>query len=199
VTEVPDPERSQELLQRAQHGDRDAFDALLRRSLDRLARLVHARIGAELRQHEESADIVQSALREAVAALPGFEWRGEGSFLRWLGTIVEHKLRHRARDRQRHKRGAGVARAPEAALGRLAASDPSPSRAATAHEAEQRYQAALATLAEPDRELLLLHVDLGCGPTEIAAALGLRSADAVRKRLSRALARLAPRLMPERR
>jgi RNA polymerase sigma factor (sigma-70 family) len=189
MTDPPVSDSSRELVQQAQHGDRAAFDALIRRSEARLADLVHARMGAELRRHEESRDVVQSALREAVAALPRFEWQGEGSFLRWLGTIVEHKIHHRARDLHRAKRAADRCDA----LGSRdpPATDPSPSAIAEGHQLEERYHEALAAMSAADRELLLLHVDLGCGPTEIAAALGIASSDAVRKRLARALARLA--------
>lgn len=194
----PDPERSELLVQRAKAGDRDAFDALIRSSQDRLARLVRARLGSWLKSNEESADVVQSVLREAVAALPDFEYRGEGSFLRWLGTIVEHKLAHRARDLQREKRRADRVVPLEGEGSTLAVEghEPSPSAVAAEHELDARYRDALAQLADPDREVLLLSLELGCSHDEIARALSIVSAEAVRKRVARALARLQALMRP---
>ena len=182
-----DPERSHDLVRRAQLGDREAFDALIRRNEARLIRLVRKRMGKELRQVEESGDVVQSALAEAVRALPRFEYRGEGSFLRWLGTIVEHEVLHHVRDLRREKRR------PDAAAPMTeepCAVDPSPSAVAAGKEVEARYQGAIETASAEDKELLLLHLELGCSHAEIAEALGIESAEAVRKRVARALVRL---------
>jgi len=176
------------------HGGRSAFELLIRRSQPRLVRLVHARLGRTLRQNEDTADLVQSALLEAVRDLPRFEYRGKGSFLRWLSAIVAHKLRHHARDLGRRKRDPARAQPlPEesTAGGRVVrSSEPSPSDVAAGHELEDRYLAALARLPPLDRELVMMRVELHCSYAAIAAALSLGSADAVRKRLVRALARL---------
>ena len=182
-----DPERSAELVRRAQGGDRAAFDALIRKNTAKLSTLVRKRMGKELRQVEESADLVQSALAEAVRCLPDFEYRGEGSFLRWLSMILENRIRMHARAMGRAKRR------PDAVV-RLeqdpVAPDPSPSQLARGQELEQRYQQALDQLPQQDKELLLLHLELGCSYGEIADALGVPTHDSVRKRVARALARL---------
>jgi RNA polymerase sigma-70 factor (ECF subfamily) len=182
-------QQSQELVRRAQAGDRAAFDALLSRNEARLARLVKKRMGSELRATEDSQDVIQSALAEAVRALPSFEYRGEGSFLRWLGTIVEHRVRNHVRALRREKR-TREAEARGVRPGELAAPDPSPSQNAIGLEFEARYAEALERAAPEDKELLLLHLELGASHGEIAAALGLASPDAARMRLGRALARL---------
>jgi RNA polymerase sigma-70 factor (ECF subfamily) len=197
---VPEPtanpsDRSESLVRRAQQGDRGAFDALIRRSEDRLIALVRARMGTALRRHEESRDIVQSVLREAVADLPDFEYRGEGSFLAWLSTVVRHKVAHRARDLGRDKRDAARERPVESSdRAEVAARADGPLEVAIGHEAEQRYHAALASLPDPERELLLLYLELGCAYEEIAGALAIPSPDAVRKRIARALAKLNARM-----
>lgn len=183
----PDPEQSQDLVRRAQGGDRAAFDALIRRNEPRLVRLVAVRMGKQLRGVEESSDVVQSALVEAVRALPDFTYRGEGSFLRWLSTIVEHKVRHHARALNRAKRRPSSVTPLES---ETPARQPTTSQLVQGKELEERYLIAIDAAPEPDRELLLMHLELGCTHQEIADALGIASADAVRMRVARALVRL---------
>jgi RNA polymerase sigma-70 factor (ECF subfamily) len=186
----PRPPDSGELVARARAGDRDAFDDLLRRSEGRLLRMVRQRMGPLLRDNEASADLVQSVLRAAIGDLPRFQDRGPGSFHRWLTTLVEHKIAHRARDLQRECRD--VRRREPGDAAELPILDPaaSPSDVAVGNETERRYLAALARLGPEDQELVALHVELGCTYGDIAKALGIVSAEAVRKRLARALARV---------
>ena len=193
---MSDPHSDEEdLLQRARAGDGSAFERLVRRSEQRIARMVQARMGPKLRQCEESADLVQTALAAAFRDLPRFQPRGEGSFLRWLSTVVENKVRAHLRERGRlcrdHDRTLPLS--STVAEGQAARQD-SPSAVAAGHETEARYQAAVQELEPVDREVLLLHVELGWTHQEIADALGLASAEAVRKRTTRAVARLG-RLM----
>jgi RNA polymerase sigma-70 factor (ECF subfamily) len=190
-----DPTDEEHLLRRAQHGDPKAFDSLVQRSEQRIARMVRARMGKELRQSEDSADIVQTALAAAFRDLPAFESQGEGSFLRWLGTVVENKIRAHLRDLKRQCRDPARASTLSSSVAeQQAAPDPSPSAAAAGREMEDRYRVALEQLEPVDREVLLLHLELGWTHQEIADALEIASADAVRKRTARAVARLG-RLM----
>jgi RNA polymerase sigma factor (sigma-70 family) len=179
---------SEDLVRAARAGDRISFEGLLRRSEERLVRLVRARMGDVLRGFEESSDLVQSALAEAVRSLPRFEYSGEGSFLRWLSTIVEHKIRHHLRDLQRKRRD--PARLGAEPMTGIPGNVTTPSEAAMGRELEERYAAALDQLEPAEQEVLLLHLDLGCSHAEIADALGAPSPEAVRKRIARALVRL---------
>jgi RNA polymerase sigma factor (sigma-70 family) len=156
---------------------------------------VHARLGRRLRQVEDTGDVVQSALVDAVVDLPRFEYRGKGSFLRWLSTIVTHKLLHRARDLRRKKRDADrVETLPGDSTdprdNPVLATAPSPLDVAAGRELEERYLRALAQLPEPERQLVTMRLDLRWQYGAIAAALSLGTADAVRQRLARALTRL---------
>lgn len=178
------------LAHRARGGDREAFDALIRRSQPRLERLVRARMGGELRAVEESDDLVQTALAAAVRDLPAFVPDGEGSFLRWLGTVVENKIRHHLRNLKRQCRDPGRAETGTGALQHQAGAEPSPSALVAERETEARYRAALERLEPIDREVVLLHVELGSTYQEIAEALNQTSSEAVRKRVARAVARL---------
>ena len=98
-------ESPQDLVRRAQHGDRSAFERLVAFYQTRLDRAVTSRLGAELREKIEVGDVVQETVLKAPSSLKTFEWRGEDSFLRWLTGIAEHILRDQV-DRQRRRRTA---------------------------------------------------------------------------------------------
>jgi RNA polymerase sigma-70 factor (ECF subfamily) len=55
----------------------------------------------------------------------------------------------------------------------------------------ERYEAALASLSDDDREAIVARVELGGTYEEVAAALGKPTADAARMAVGRALLRLA--------
>ena len=70
------------LVERAQGGDRRAFDLLV---LKYQARLVNL-IGRYVRDHADVMDIAQEAFIKAYRALPGF--RGDSAFYTWLYRIA---------------------------------------------------------------------------------------------------------------
>jgi RNA polymerase sigma-70 factor (ECF subfamily) len=75
---IPD----QLLVQRAQNGDRRAFDLLVLRYQHRLAKL----IARYVRDHSEVLDVSQEAFVKAYRALPNF--RGDSAFYTWLYRIA---------------------------------------------------------------------------------------------------------------
>ena len=94
VTETgPD---SQYLVAAVHRGDAAALDALMRRHLPDLRVFVRAKSGPQLRAQESCSDLVQTVCREALQSVERYEWRGEGSFRRWLFTLALNKLRNRA-------------------------------------------------------------------------------------------------------
>jgi len=95
-----DPNRTEELVARAQAGDAEAREALFAKVEASVLELVRRRLGRRLRMRVESVDVAQSALGDAARGIDRFEDRGEGAFRRWLGRIVENKLRHAARRMQ---------------------------------------------------------------------------------------------------
>ncbi len=192
-----DPQR--ELVERAVAGDEAARERLFGDHLAGLRAYVRARLGAGLRAREESVDIAQSVVREALADLPEFRFQGAGSFGRWLVVRAENKLRDRGRFWRRDKRDRGLeveidARgaggrpvdAIEAELLSLA----TPSRAAVAREELERVERALAELPEDYRRAILLTRIAGLSHAEAAREIG-RTEAATRIVLSRAMARLA--------
>ena len=82
------PEGTRELVERAQGGDRKAFEELLRLHEERLQALVASRLGTNLRRKVSAEDIVQDTLLKALQALGSFRWQGEDSFFRWLSRIA---------------------------------------------------------------------------------------------------------------
>jgi RNA polymerase sigma-70 factor (ECF subfamily) len=135
---------------------------------------------------------VQTVCREALQSVEHYEWRGEGSFRRWLFTLAMNKLRNRAdyyaaerRDAARVVAGSDAVDATPGGFG--------PSQHAIAGEANAKFEAALDRLDEDQREVVLMARVIGMSHAEIAAELGIAEG-AVRTRLSRALARLATRM-----
>ena len=77
-----DREVDQQLVERAQRGDKHAFDLLITKYQRRLARL----ISRFVRDGAEVEDVTQEAFIKAYRALPGF--RGESAFYTWLYRIA---------------------------------------------------------------------------------------------------------------
>lgn len=180
---------SQHLFAAVHRGDAAALDALLRRHLPDLRVFVRAKSGPRLRAQESCSDLVQTVCREALQSVEHYEWRGEGSFRRWLFTLAMNKLRNRAdyhaaerRDAARVVAGGDVVGETPGGFG--------PSQHAIAGEANAKFEASLDRLDEDHREVILMARVIGMSHQEIAAELGIAEG-AVRTRLSRALSRLA--------
>ena len=76
-----DREVDQQLVERAQRGDKRAFEMLVIKYQRRLGRL----ISRFVRDHAEAEDVTQEAFIKAYRALPAF--RGESAFYTWLYRI----------------------------------------------------------------------------------------------------------------
>jgi len=87
--------RDRALVERAQAGDRTAFDELYRRYYQRLLRFCRSRVG----DADEAEDITQEAFARAWRALPRFA--GERRFYPWLSVIASHLCTDASRRRSR--------------------------------------------------------------------------------------------------
>jgi RNA polymerase sigma-70 factor (ECF subfamily) len=189
-----------QLVQRAQGGEGAAREALFARYGERILAIARARLGARLRGVLESGDILQEALLEALRGLERFEMRDESSLIRWLATLVEHRITARAGYHGAAKRSASVVPldgVPEdgSAPGDRSRPEPASPRAGPRTELEGResaaaVQEALAELPEMQRELVLLRDYAGTSWAEAAEAVGAPSAAAARMMHARALVRL---------
>jgi RNA polymerase sigma-70 factor (ECF subfamily) len=78
---MSDREVDQQLVERAQRGDKHAFELLVAKYQRRLGRL----ISRFVRDSAEAEDVTQDAFIKAYRALPGF--RGDSAFYTWLYRI----------------------------------------------------------------------------------------------------------------
>jgi RNA polymerase sigma-70 factor (ECF subfamily) len=179
-----DPESSVELLVKAQSGDKDALDGLLERYLPRLQRWASGRMPSGIRSMSDTGDIVQEAVINALRNLGSLEIRNEGSLQAYLRRSVNNRIIDQFR---RHGRRPVREEIPDNA----AAADASPLEAAIGSEAVEKYERALASLREEDRQAIILRVELGLDYSDIAKQTGKPTAAAARMAVTRALKQLA--------
>src|SRR5690606_40993396 len=74
-------------------GDRSALEELLSRNLEWVGQFVRSRLGAQLRQKEETADVVQDACLDILNYGPRFVVPDRTRFRALLGRMVENNLR----------------------------------------------------------------------------------------------------------
>jgi RNA polymerase sigma-70 factor (ECF subfamily) len=184
---APDESGSLDLIKRLQAGDSGAWSELYRRYHDQLLFAARMRLGSRLRAFVQSEDIFQSVARDAFLALRRFEYRGPGSLERYLRQMVLNKIRDQADMAGAQKRAGAVPLDAELADS-LAARGSEPHYHDEA--AYERLEHALSALPEELREILLLRKIDGLTSQEVAERTGKTDA-AVRKAMSRALARLA--------
>lgn len=188
--------QTQQLVVAAQSGNRDARELLMQRYLPVLRAFVRLRSDRVLRARESESDLVQTACRQALQNLGHFEWRDEGSFRHWLCALALNKIRARRnqvlaakRDVRREMGGT----AGHLALGHAYATMLTPTQELRSRDEVARIEAAIDSLPEAYREVVILSRVVGLSSAQIAERLG-KTDGAVRVQLSRALARLASAL-----
>jgi RNA polymerase sigma-70 factor (ECF subfamily) len=175
---------TRELLRRAKDGDELAREQLLARYLPRLQRWASGRLPLFARSLLDTSDLVQETLLRTLEGLEAIEVRGPGGFQAYVRRAILNRIRDQVRWASRRPGPGGV---PED----LADPTPSPLENAIGTEVLERYERALASLDETDRELLHLRIELDFDYEEIASMTGRPSRDAVRMAVQRALTRLA--------
>lgn len=174
------------LIAAAQAGDGAALAALVASYQDRVYRFARRLCG----DGDDARDVTQDTLATLAREVASF--RGEARLSSWLFAIARSHCRRQRRPR---------ADAPSAPLVDDAhpASAPDPEAATADAELARALEAALAGLADDQREVVLLRDVEGLTAPETAAALGL-TVEAVKSRLHRARAALrdalAARLEP---
>jgi RNA polymerase sigma-70 factor (ECF subfamily) len=166
---VPEPS-DLDLVQRANRGAADAFEALYRRHRDWVVALAERFTG----NREDALDVLQDTFAYFFSRFPGFALTAE------LKTFLYPVVRHRALDRLRRRR-------PEVDIDALADTLPAPPVLA----GELGPQ--LAKLPAAHREVLLLRYADDLSLARIADALGI-PVGTVKSRLHAALASLRERL-----
>ena len=197
---LPDPEPSSdytdpllsdeptiELVVKARGGDREAVEALLQRCLPQLRRWAHGRIPPAARGSLDTGDLVQETVLHVLRRLDAFEPRHVGAMQAYLRQSVINRIRDEVR---RIGRRPPPSELPED----LTSDDTSPLEAAVQAEAYQKYRDALAALPPRDRSIVVARIEAQWSFAEIAQRFGMRTPDAARMAVSRALRRLTERL-----
>ena len=178
------------LIEKARAGDQAAFDRLFARALPRLQWFVSLRLGRGLRARLEPDDVVQETYATALALLPEFESRGEGTFLRWLCSLAENQVRKLvAHHGERRRSALRVGRPADTALAMAADPASGPCTRAARVEVRSKVSAAIDTLPDELREALLLRIVEGRRLREVAETMD-RSESATRRLVARATAAL---------
>jgi RNA polymerase sigma-70 factor, ECF subfamily len=173
--------RDKELLELARKGDAAAVDELLRRHERKVFRFGLRMCGSE----EEAKDVLQQTLVAALQRVHQF--RGEAELSTWLYQLARTyclRSRRKPAGAPREHLSLGDAQALE-----VAAEGQDPEQAAHARHMAEVIEAALLTLPDPHREVLVLRDVEGLTANEAAQVVGIE-VPALKSRLHRARAEL---------
>lgn len=193
-----DPEENTvDLLRAARAGDQNAWERLDRRYRNILTLTMRGNIGGSDRARFDTEDLLQSAFLSAYRDLDTFEYRGKGSFLRWLTGVMYNRLKAKLRAERAQRRD--VAR--EDPLGTVAeealtASGPGPAALVAQAERAAHLVEALADL--PDEERLAVQWVVIDGRTITYAADQLETSPSTIRRRVAAGVRTLERSLGER-
>jgi RNA polymerase sigma-70 factor (ECF subfamily) len=177
------------VLREALAGSDAALDRLYERYAPRLLAFIRLKMGRSLRARLESRDILQATFLKSFQHLDDFQGDEARSLLGWMMRIAEHEIRDRVDFHHRQRRDAGrdedldghargLANRSRSALSRL-----------IADEQAARLEAALETLTDVHRQVILLRAFEELSFPEIARLLG-KSEDASRMQYARAMTAL---------
>jgi RNA polymerase sigma-70 factor (ECF subfamily) len=189
---MPEGSSIRELTQGIQAGDQGAAAEMVRRYEAALRQAVRVRLrDARLRRLFDSADVCQSVFASFFvrAALGQYEVEHPEQMVRLLQAMARNKVVNRVEREQAGQRD--YRRLEGGDIGEVPAVAPSPSPSWVAASREL-LEKALSRLSPEERRLLELR-EAGRGWDEIAAEVG-GSAQALRKRLERAIERVAAEL-----
>ena len=203
---LPNSPETQELLDQARQGEATAVERLLAQHREPLRRMISLRLDPALAARVDASDVVQDVLLEASRRLKDYLRDPSMPFHLWLRHIArDHVIdayrRHRqaqrrSLDREQPLRVAGLNdRSSIELAGQLLDPELTPATAALRQELKDRVEAAIGTLGEDDREVILMKHFEQMSNQEIAAYLGLSEA-AASMRYLRAIRRLKASLAP---
>lgn len=184
----------------AKSGDAQALNDLFARYNQLMIEVARRRIGPRLRLKEDPDDLAQTTFREATRDFRNYEYRGEGSLVRWLIQILQNKIRDKAefysaskRDlsRERTMEGAPVSQTDPMPTIEPPSQDLSVTMQVSRGESYTHLRRALEDLSPEHRQAITLVFFEGRQLREAGEIMGGRSEDAVRMMLRRAESRLA--------
>src|SRR5437588_8274715 len=166
----PETPKTQEMLDRAKQGEADAVERLLTTHREPLRRMIDMRLDPALAARIDASDIVQDVLLEAHRRLSDYLRNPVMPFHLWLRHIAKDHVidahrRHRRAQRRSLDREQPIvpaALADQSSV-ELAAQfldqELTPASAAIRNEMERRFHAAVASLDEDDREVILMRLE----------------------------------------
>ena len=181
----------QELVARAQSGDKRAFDLLVIKYQQKVANL----IGRYLRDTTEVLDVTQEAFLKAYRALPGF--RGDSAFYTWLYRIAINTVKNYLVAQGRRPPGNDVdaEMAEQMDLSSKLRETATPERLLLRDEIARNVQEALDELPTDLRTAIVLREFDGLSYEEIASTMEC-PIGTVRSRIFRAREAIDKRLRP---
>lgn len=170
----------EDLVERAQKGDMDAFDQLVRRYEAKIYSVSYRFMG----NHADAGDLAQDTFIRMYQSLPNF--RGDSSFSTWLYRVAANACRDELRKRQR-RRSVSMDELMAASPTKVpaAAAQDSPEETAQRHETQRQVQGCLDELSPDHRLILVLREIQDLSYEEIAGILDC-SLGTVKSRISRA-------------
>jgi RNA polymerase sigma-70 factor (ECF subfamily) len=184
---MPEPATS-DLVRAAAAGDSVALDALYVRVAPRLLTYIRLRMGRSLRARVESRDILQSALLKSFQRFDDFRGHDGRSLVAWLARIAKREVADRVDYEHRQRRDA-ARETPLESSPDLAARVTSVLSRVIRDERAEELEAAMDTLSDAHREIILLRKFEELSFPEIARRLS-KSEDACRMLFARALTSL---------
>jgi RNA polymerase sigma-70 factor (ECF subfamily) len=178
-----------ELLRLAKDGDRRALEELTARYLPRLRSWASGRLPMSARSLVDTSDLVQETLLRTIERLDRVEVRGPGGFQAYVRAAVLNRIQDQIRYANRRP---GPGEVPPT----VPDPGPSPLELAIGSDLVGRYERALATLSEEDRQLVHLKIELDYDYEEIATMTDRATRDAARMAVTRAVKRLAEAMGP---
>lgn len=181
VESVPGPD-DLTLVRRAQGGDADAYDELVRR----YQRQIYGVTYHMTSHHEDANDLTQEAFVKAWQALKSF--KGDSSFFTWIYRIAVNRTLNHLKSRKfregKHAMSLNDLDVEAENHPDLVAlvSDKTPRRAAALEELKGKLNAAIQRLSENHRTVVTLHDVQGLAHDEIAKILDCNT-QTVRTRL----------------
>ena len=172
--------------------DERALDGLYTRYAPRLLSYIRLKIGGTLREKLESRDILQATLLKSYQHLGAFRGADGRALMAWLARIADREIVDRA-DYHGRQRRAAAAETPLDDRSEIAARLRSALSQVIVNERTAQLEAAIASLSDAHREVILLRKFEDLSFAEIADRLG-KSEDACRMLFARAMTALTLRV-----
>ncbi len=196
----PDGQQTEELLLGARAGDSRAIEHLLDRHRESLRRMIGMRLDQKIKRRVDVSDVVQDVMIEANRRLQDYLANPSMAFHLWIRQIAKDRIidahrRHRVSGKRSVDREQPLALQGEVdqstidLAAQLCDRELTPAAEATRREMAMQVQAAIASLEDRDRDMILMRHYEQLSNQEIAAALQLTE-PAASMRYLRALKKL---------